>query len=401
MASRALRVLALAYRELPARTREIREEHLIFVGFAGMLDPPRAEAKDSIRACRSAGIRVAMVTGDHAETAFAIGRELGLDGQPGSLLSGRQIDEAGDADLESLAERVSVFGRVSAEHKLRIVTAFKRRGHVVAMTGDGVNDAPALKAADVGVAMGLTGTEVTRQAADIVLADDNFASLTGAVEEGRGLFDNIQKFIRYLLIGNASEVLLMLVAALAGWPSPLAPIQLLWINLVTDGLPALALGVEPPEPDVMRRSPRAPGKPILGWSDARAILLQGALLAVMAVVGFTWAYGGEPERMPEARTVAFSVTAFSQVFFAMACRSPHRTMAQVGAFRNPHLLAAMLASAVLQVALVSLPPLRELFETAPLSMAEWGFVLGLSIVPLSLVEAAKLAGAHRARPECS
>ena len=390
MASRALRVLALAYRELSPGTETAREEHLAFIGLAGMLDPPRPEAKESIRACRTAGIRVAMVTGDHAETALAIGRELGLDGEPGSVVSGRQIDETGDAELESLVERASVFGRVSAEHKLRIVTALERRGHVVAMTGDGVNDAPALKAADVGVAMGMTGTEVTRQASDIVLADDNFASLARAVEEGRGLFDNIEKFIRYLLIGNASEVLLMFVAAMAGWPSPLAPIQILWINLVTDGLPALALGVEPPEPDVMRRPPRAPGKPILGWSDARAILLQGVLLAATALVGFAWIHGQEPERLPAARTAAFSIAAFSQLAFAMACRSPRRTMPEVGPFKNPELLAAMLVSAALQLALVSLSPLRAIFETAPLSAADWGIVLGLSLVPVSLVEVAKL-----------
>jgi Ca2+-transporting ATPase len=390
MASRALRVLALGFRELPAGTEKIREEHLVFVGLAGMLDPPRAEARDSIHACRSAGIRVAMVTGDHAETALAIGRELGLDGDSGSVLSGREIDQADDAELESLTERISVFGRVSAEHKLRIVTALKRRGHVVAMTGDGVNDAPALKAADVGVAMGVTGTEVTRQASDIVLADDNFASLARAVEEGRGLFDNIQKFIRYLLIGNASEVLLMLVAAMAGWPSPLAPIQILWINLVTDGLPALALGVEPPEPDIMRRPPRAPGKPILGWSDARGILLQAALLAAVALGGFAWVLGPEPERLSAARTVAFCIAAFSQLFFAMACRSRGRTMPEVGPFTNPSLLAAMLASAALQVALVVLQPLRVVFDVAPLSATDWGLVLGLSLVPVTIVEAAKL-----------
>jgi Ca2+-transporting ATPase len=397
MASRALRVLALAYRELSAETEEHREEDLVFAGLAGMLDPPRSEAKDSIRACRAAGIRVVMVTGDHAETALSIGKELGLDDGSGAVVSGQRIDQAGDPELESLVDRVSVFGRVAAEHKLRIVTALRRRGHVVAMTGDGVNDAPALKAADVGVAMGLTGTEVTRQASDIVLADDNFASLARAVEEGRTLFDNIEKFIRYLLIGNASEVLLMFVAAMAGWPSPLAPIQILWINLVTDGLPALALGVEPPQPDVMRRPPRAPGTPILGWHDARAILLQGALLAAVALAGFAWIHGGEPERLPAARTAAFCIAAFSQLFFALACRSPRRTMPEVGPFKNPSLLAAMLASAALQVALVMLPTIHVLFDAVPLPCAAWGLVFGLSLVPVTMVETAKLARAARER----
>jgi Ca2+-transporting ATPase len=398
MASRALRVLAMAQRELRADSEDPRERDLVFLGLVGMLDPPRAEAKDAIRACRRAGIRVAMVTGDHAETALAIGRELGLDGEPGSVVCGPQIDAAGDGELEALVERGSVFGRVSAEHKLRIVAALKRRGHVVAMTGDGVNDAPALKAADVGVSMGLTGTEVTRQTSDIVLADDNFASLARAVEEGRGLFDNIEKFIRYLLIGNASEVLLMFVAAMLGWPSPLAPIQILWINLVTDGLPALALGSEPPEPDVMRRPPRAPGKPILGWSAARAILLQGALLAAAALGGFVWVHGDRPERLAAARTAAFCIAAFSQLFFAMACRSRSRTMPEVGLSKNPQLLAAMLASALLQIGLVELSPLRALFETVTLSAAQWVLVLGASLVPVTLVESIKLLRRH-ARPE--
>ncbi|MFN0007361.1 MAG: cation-translocating P-type ATPase [Planctomycetota bacterium] len=398
MAARALRVLGLAYRDLPAaEEKEPREERLVFAGLAGMLDPPRPEARDSIEACRSAGIRVAMVTGDHAGTALAIARELGLETGEGAVVSGRELDEASDDDLEKLVERASVFGRASAEHKLRIVRALKRRGHVVAMTGDGVNDAPALKAADVGVAMGRTGTEVTRQASDIVLTDDNFASMAGAVEEGRGLFDNIGKFIRYLLIGNSSEVLLMFAAAMVGWPSPLAPIQILWINLVTDGPPALARGLEPAEPDVMRKPPRPPGKSILGLREVFSILLQGAVLAAAAAAGFAWVGAGEPERLPEARTAAFCIAALSQLFFSMACRSPSRTMPQVGPFSNPHLLGAMLVSAALQVALVALPPLRSVFGTVPLAPESIGIVLGLSLVPVTLVETAKILRAPRAR----
>jgi Ca2+-transporting ATPase len=393
MAARALRVLALAFRDQPQGTAQPWEQGLVFCGLAGMLDPPRPEAREALHACRSAGIRVAMITGDHAQTAAAIARELGLaDG--GAVVSGREIDASGETELEVIAERASVFARVAAEHKLRIVHALKRRGHVVAMTGDGVNDAPALQAADVGVAMGATGTDVARMASDIVLADDNFATLERAVEEGRGLFDNIGKFIRYLLIGNASEVLLMLVAALAGWPSPLAPIQILWINLVTDGLPALALGVEPPEPDIMHRPPRAPGTPVLGWSDACAILLQGALLALAALSVFAWVHGSDPQRLAAARTAAFCTAALSQLFFAMACRSSRRTMLQVGFLRNPALVVAMIASALLQIALVALAPLRALFETASLSAANWVLVAGMSLLPVTVVEVGKLLRAR-------
>ncbi len=390
MAARALRVLALAYRELGAHDTMPREEQLVFLGLTGMLDPPRAEALASIRACRSAGIRVAMVTGDHAETALAIGRELGLADEQASVISSRQIDAADDAELARLLQCAAVFGRVSAAHKLRIVLALRRQGEVVAMTGDGVNDAPALQAADVGVAMGRTGTEVTKQAADIVLADDNFASLTSAVEEGRGLFDNVEKCVRFLLIGNASDVLVMFVAAVSGLPSPLVPVQILWINLVHDGLPALALGLEPPEPDAMQRPPRAPGKPILSWSDARAILLQGGLIASVALGAFLSVLHRDPERLPAARTIAFCILALAQLFFSMACRSSRRTMPELGLFKNHQLLAAMLASAALQVGLVTLPPLQALFHTVPLAASEWLFVLGLALVPVTLVEVLKL-----------
>jgi Ca2+-transporting ATPase len=391
MASHALRVLALAVGELPDGAAGSREDRLCFVGLAGMLDPPREEAKAAIAKCRSAGVRVLMVTGDHSATALAVGRELGLDGGGDAAATGLEIDESDDAALAERVERTAVFGRVSAEHKLRIVAALKSRGHVVAMTGDGVNDAPALKAADVGVAMGLGGVEVTRQASDIVLTDDNFATLERAVEEGRGLFDNIEKFIRFLLIGNTSEVLLMLFAAIVAWPSPLVPIQILWINLVTDGFPALALGVEPPEPDVMRRPPRPAGKPILDRRDAAVILIQGALLAAATCVGFVWIHRGDPDHLAAARTASFCIAASSQLFFAMACRSRSRTIPELGLFTNRYLFAAILVSAVLQVGLVALPPLRPLFETVPLSATESWIVLGLSLVPITLVETMKLA----------
>jgi hypothetical protein len=228
-----------------------------------MIDPPRDEARAAVQTCRSAGIRPVMITGDHPATALAIGRELGLVDGAGRAVTGVELDALSDDALTADVERIAIYARVTAEHKLRVVRAWQRRGQVVAMTGDGVNDAPAVKAADIGIAMGITGTDVTKEASDMVLTDDNFASIVTAVEEGRGIYDNIQKFIHYLLSCNAGEVLLMLVAAVAGWPPPLAAIQILWLNLVTDGLPALALGLEPPEPDIMQRPPRPPQQPVI------------------------------------------------------------------------------------------------------------------------------------------
>ncbi len=257
MAGRALRVLGLAYRELPSATEAPDEEaDLVFVGLVGMIDPPREEAKEAVLRSRAAGIRPVMITGDHPLTAMAIARELHIAGSEDRVLTGQDLDAMSDQDLLSQVELVAVYARVSAEHKLRVVKAWKQRGQIVAMTGDGVNDAPAVKAADIGIAMGVTGTDVTKEASDMVLTDDNFASIVNAVEEGRSIFDNIQKFVHFLLSCNAGEVLLMFVSALIGWPVPLLAIHILWINLVTDGLPALALGMEPPERDIMSRPPR-------------------------------------------------------------------------------------------------------------------------------------------------
>ena len=295
MASRALRVLALAYRPVPDGDHaQDREAELIFAGLVGMIDPPREEVKAAVGRCREAGIRPVMITGDHPATALAIARELGIAADGDRVVSGQELDAMDDAALEAEVVRIPVYARVTAEHKLRVVRAWKSRGEVVAMTGDGVNDAPAVKAADIGIAMGLTGTDVTKEASDMVLTDDNFASIVGAVEEGRGIFDNIQKFIHYLLSSNAAEILLMLFAALAGWPAPLTAVQLLWINLVTDGLPALALGMEPPERDIMRRPPRPPREPVITLQRGLLILFHGFLMAIGG-------RGGVRPRLPERR----------------------------------------------------------------------------------------------------
>jgi Ca2+-transporting ATPase len=398
LADRALRVLAFAWRALRPDEpldgdADGTERDLVLVGLAGMLDPPREEAKAAVERCRSAGIRPVMITGDHPATALAVGRELGLASATARAVSGAEIDGLDDAALAAAAAHTAVYARVTAEHKLRIVRALQRLGNVVAMTGDGVNDAPAVKAADIGIAMGITGTDVTREAADMVLTDDNFASIVAAVEEGRGIYDNIRKFIHYLLACNAGEVLLMLVAAVAGWPPPLAAIQILWLNLVTDGLPALALGLEPPEKDIMRRPPRPPGEAVIPWRVGATIVLHGALVAAVCVAAFWLSWRGDEARLDHARTVTFCVAAFAQLLFAIGCRSDRLTAVQLGFFGNPALLLAIALSALLQVAVVTLPPTQSVFEVAAHPGDDWPLVLGLAVIPLATIEATKAVAA--------
>jgi Ca2+-transporting ATPase len=419
MAGRALRVLAVASRELPLHLTLgdrlegagfdgdglERDGQLVFAGLVGMLDPPREEVKAAVRQCRSAGIQPVMITGDHPATALAIARELGLDHDAvehalaasgreererrGRVVTGSDLDALDDDSLAAAVPGIAVYARVSAEHKLRVVRAWQARGGVVAMTGDGVNDAPAVRAADIGIAMGLTGTDVTKAASDMVLTDDNFASIVAAVEEGRGIYDNIQKFMHYLLACNAGEVLVMFVAAVLGWPAPLAAIQILWLNLVTDGLPALALGLEPPEPDLMDRPPRPPEEPVLTWGRGGTILLHGGLVAAVTLVAFAAAWQGDDARLPHARTMTFCTAAFAQLFFAIACRSERSTAVGRGFFTNPLLLGAIGISTLLQIAVVSVPFARPVFEVGTELGRDWFVVLALALVPVTLVEVAK------------
>ncbi|MCE9632257.1 MAG: cation-translocating P-type ATPase [Planctomycetia bacterium] len=405
LAEQALRVLSLAWRDVPAEEpldddASHIERGLVSVGLVGMIDPPRDEAGAAVQRCRSAGIRPVMITGDHPATALAVGRELGLVG-PGTdrVVTGMQLDALDDSAITAVAAETSVYARVSAEHKLRIVRALQRLGEVVAMTGDGVNDAPAVKAADIGIAMGITGTDVTREAADMVLTDDNFASIVSAVEEGRGIYDNIQKFMHYLLACNAGEVLVMFVAAVAGWPAPLAAIQILWLNLVTDGLPALALGLEPPEPDIMTRPPRPPREPVIPWIRGVQIVAHGVIVAAVAITAFWITWQGDEARLPAARTVTFCVAAFSQLFFAIGCRSDRSTAFQLGFFGNPALLLAVVLSGLLQFSVVMLPPAQPLFEIDSTLGSEWGLVLGLALVPVTVIELVKCLFPSRCRPD--
>ncbi len=393
LAGEALRVLGFAFRELPdgrLPDGDGIEHELVFVGLAGMIDPPRDEAREAVKICRSAGIRPVMITGDHPATARAIARELGMASDEDEVVTGSELDRIADDALARRVTGIAVYARVSAEHKLRVVQAWKSRGEVVAMTGDGVNDAPAVKAADIGIAMGITGTFVTKEASDMVLTDDNFASIVAAIEEGRGIYDNIQKFIHYLLSCNAGEVLLMFFSSLVGWPVPLAPIQILWINLVTDGLPALALGVEPPEPDIMKRRPRPPREPVITWERGATILVHGALIAVACAVGFWIEWQGKEERLPMARAVTFCIAAFSQLFFAVGCRSDTATAPARGLFTNPALVVAITISALLQLVVVTIPIAQPVFAVETHLGREWMLVFALSLVPVSLVELSKL-----------
>ena len=394
LAARALRVLALAWRPVaappgPDAAAAGIERGLVFAGLVGMIDPPRDEARTAVATCVAAGIRPLMITGDHPATALAIARELGIAGPEDRAATGADLDQLSADELAAAAGTIAVYARVTAEHKLKIVQAWQRRGEVVAMTGDGVNDAPAIRAADIGIAMGLTGTDVTKEASDMVLTDDNFASIVSAVEEGRGIYDNIQKFIHYLLSCNAGEVLVMFVAAVVGCPAPLAAIQILWLNLITDGLSALALGLEPPEDDLMRRRPRKPREPVITWSRGRTIAVHGAIMAAVMLGAFWATYRGDDARLPHARTVTFCVAAFAQLLFAFACRSERRTAWQLGLATNPALLVAVVVSALLQVSVVMLPFARPVFEVGTELGADWILVVGAAVLPLVIVEASK------------
>ena len=394
LASETLRVLAFAYRECAEdETPPYREERLIFVGLAAMRDPPRAEAAEAIRRCRQAGVRAVMITGDHPDTARAIAEQLSLLTETGELLTGEQLNRLADDELTERVGRIAVYARVSAEHKLRVIEALKRRGQIAAMTGDGVNDAPAVQRADVGIAMGLTGVDVTKEASDIVLLDDNFASIVNAIEEGRGIFDNIQKVVAYLLSCNAGEVLFMFGAALAGWPMPLAAIQILWINLVTDGLPAIALGMEPTEPDAMLRPPREPREPIVTGRRGLSILWHGALIAAASAAGFWHVYRGDPERLAAAQTTCFYVMTLAQLAYAFTCRSRLRSFLSLGLTTNLPLLAAVAASFLLQLGMISVASTRSLLRMTGYESLPWAALLAISLAPAVVVEASKAVAA--------
>ena len=403
MAADGLRVLTFARGALPAGTNEIHHTDVIagltFLGLQGMVDPPRPEAVAAVRACQKAGIRVKMITGDHALTAAAIAAQVGLDGTQGStptVLTGRDIEQLSDAAMADAIERTAVFARVTPVQKLRLVKALQARGHVVAMTGDGVNDAPALKQADIGVAMGMAGTDVAREAADMVLTDDNFATLEAAVEEGRGVFDNLTKIIAWTLPTNLGEGLVILAAILAGTALPILATQILWINMTTVGVLGLVLALEGKEPGIMQRAPRDPQIAILTDVLLWRILTVGLLILVGAFGLFIWEQriGGSLE---QARTVAVNVVVMIEIFYLFNCRSLTYSMFQIGVFSNRWLVFGVLVMVLLQLGFTYIPWMNQIMGSAPIGLDAWGRVLGVAVIGYGLIELEKWLRRRRVR----
>ncbi len=408
MAAGALRVLGLAYKYLPGRKQgngiaQGAEKEMVWLGLVGMIDPPREEVKGAVALCKQAGIESVMITGDHKLTAEAIAKELGMLEENDMTLSGSELDEMGQKELDNVAEEVKVYARVSPAHKMRIVEALQGRGHVVAMTGDGVNDAPALKKADIGVAMGITGTDVSKEAGAMILTDDNFASIVAAVEEGRNIFANIRKYLIYLLSCNIGEVLLMLIAFVIGTATglykivPLVALQILIVNLVTDGLPALALAVEPGDPDVMQQPPRDPRKTVFDRSMVGWILGMGLWVTVATLGVFFWALNSG--RSPiEAQCLCFATLVLGELFRCFACRSERYSLFRIGPFSNKWLLAAVASSVIILLAVVYLPFLQGPFHTYAMTVQDWGIAVLAGATNLIVAEVAKLIMAGRTRP---
>lgn len=393
MAAQALRVVAVAFRqwsEKPPLTEEALERNLVFAGMAGMVDPPRPEVKEAVHLCRQAGIRPVMITGDHVLTAEAIGRELGIYQKGDCAVTGAELDKMSDKELETAAETCTVFARVAPEHKVRIVQAFQKRGNVVAMTGDGVNDAPALKTADIGCAMGKSGTEVAKGASDLILTDDNFATIVEAVREGRGIYDNIRKAVHFLLSSNIGEILTIFVAMLLGWAAPLLPIQLLWVNLVTDSLPAIALGMEPAEENIMERPPRKNTCSLFGDGLGGRILLEGVMIGVLALLAFGigHVYFDQEDGYAVGRTMAFAVLSLSQLVHVFNMRG-EGSLGNLPFCSNKWLLMAFVVGVALQCVVIMMPPLAGIFQVVPLNGEQWLLTAALALAPLPLVELEK------------
>jgi len=397
MAADGLRVLAFARCAVPATTAQLTHadvaEGLTFLGLQGMADPPRPEAIAAVRACQGAGIRINMITGDHALTAVAIARQIGIEGpaDPSAgprALTGKDLAALSDTELIEAVDRAVVFARVTPEQKLRLVEALQARSHIVAMTGDGVNDAPALKQADIGVAMGITGTDVAKEAADMVLTDDNFATIAAAVEEGRGVFDNLTKIIAWTLPTNLGEGLIILAAVVAGLALPILPIQILWINMTTVAVLGLVLALEQKEPDIMRRMPRRTDAPILTPELLWRILIVGLLILAGAFGLFEWEQS-RGASLAEARTVAVNVVVFVEVFYLFNCRSLTRSMFSIGVFSNRWLVVGVLVIVLLQLAFTYAPVMHRIMGSAPLDMAAWGRVLAVGVVTYTIIEIEK------------
>ncbi len=386
MADKALRTIAISMKPLAKDVTlesAFLEKDLTFIGLFGMIDPPRKEVKAAIEECRQAGIKTVMITGDHVKTATAIAKKLELLPEGGLVLEGQQLNQMSVAELEDVIEDVYVFARVTPEHKLKIVKAFQERGHIVAMTGDGVNDAPAIKASDIGISMGISGTDVTKEASSLVLMDDNFATIKAAIQEGRNIYENIRKFIRYLLASNVGEILVMLFAMLLGMPLPLVPVQILWVNLVTDGLPAMALGLDQPEDDVMKRAPRSPREGVFARGLGFKIISRGILIGTVTLIAFMVTYQNNPEHLVYGQTIAFTTLVMAQLIHVFDCRS-ERSVFDRNPFENMYLVLAVLSSILLLLVVIYWPPLQPIFHTIALSLRDWMLIIGLAALPTVL-----------------
>jgi Ca2+-transporting ATPase len=399
LAQKGLRVLGVTYRildHLPSHWNEAElERDLVFVGMVGIIDPPRKEVEDAVRVCKAAGIRPVMITGDHPLTAYAIALDLGIVSEGGRVLTGHDLSQMTQAELEAQVEHVSVYARVSPEHKLNIVQALQNKGHVTAMTGDGVNDAPALKRSDIGVAMGITGTAVSKEASDVVILDDNFATIVSAVEEGRTIYDNVRRFVKYLLASNTGELIVLLVTQLiAGMTIPLTTLQILWMNLITDGIPALALGVEKGEQGAMNRAPYAPNESLFGRGLGRHILLIGSLLGVTGLALGYWAWSSNitaANGAPAWNTMVFFFLTIAQMGHALGLRSHRESLFKLNFFGNPLLIGAVITTLLLQLLAIYTPFFNSLFNTNPLTLEQLLLCVALSTVVLWGVELEKLA----------
>ncbi|MCZ4725884.1 cation-translocating P-type ATPase, partial [Legionella pneumophila] len=392
MASEALRLLAFAKRQLEPAALEKEEEeiehNLVFLGLIGLQDPPHASSKESISRCKKAGIKPVMITGDHPDTARAIAKELGILEAGDRLLTGNELENMPEEEFNHCVKDIAVYARVTAEHKLKIVRAWKKQQMVVAMTGDGVNDAPALKEASVGIAMGKTGTAVTKEASDIIVMDNNFTSIVAGIEEGRTIYDNIAKTLAYLLAGNSGELLVVFIALLIGWPLPLLPIQLLWINLVTDGLPAIGLATDMSEPGILNRPPRATQKSMMDRAFFKRVTFVGCLKALVILSVFAYEYLIDKDLI-QAQDAAFSVLVTAELLWAFGARSDTKNIWQVGLFSNLRLFFIVSISFSLQVLIHHIPVLRELFGIQPVSFTQCLVWILLGMVPLLVIEAQK------------
>ena len=395
MANKALRVIAVTYKDIDTIPNKIDssniEKNLNFVGLIGMIDPPREGVKEAVETCKKAGIKTVMITGDHIATAKAIAEKIGILTRKDKAITGAELDKINQETFEKEVQNYTVFARVTPEHKVRIVKAWQKKGAVVAMTGDGVNDSPALKSADIGIAMGKGGTEVARAAADMVLTDDNFSTIVSAVEEGRVIYGNIRKTIHFLISCNIGEILLVLAAFLLGLPAPLLAIQLLWVNLVTDSLPALALGVEPAEPDSMKRKPVSRNAGVFSGGMGKSVILEGCLIGALALLAFTIGrlfFDSNPMEPATGRTMAFAVLSFSQIAHTFNMRSEH-SLFTIGVFSNPKLILSAVICVLLQWMVIAVPAVSAVFRTVSLTGIQWVLVVVISFIPIFCIEIEK------------